>query len=58
MGANDMEKTARSPIILIKWLFAILIPALLFLIPTSDTFTATMRLFFIITLFMMIVIAM
>lgn len=53
-----MEKTARNPVILIKWLFAILIPALLFLIPTSDTFTAPMRLFFIITLFMMIVIAM
>ena len=52
-----MEATRRSPVILLKWLVAIVIPALLFLIPVGDVFTAPIRLFFVVTLFMMIVIA-
>ena len=53
-----MEKTARSSAVYVKWLAAIVIPALLFLIPVGEVFTAPMRLFFVITLFMMMVIAM
>ena len=52
-----MEATKRSPMIWLKWLIAIVIPALLFLIPVGDVFTAPIRLFFVVTLFMMIVIA-
>ena len=42
----------------IKWIIAILIPMLLFLVPVTELFTADIRLFLVITLFMMIVIAM
>ena len=52
-----METTRRSPVVLLKWLVAIVVPALLFLIPIGDVFTAPIRLFFVVTLFMMIVIA-
>ena len=52
-----MEKTC-TPTVYIKWLIAIIIPALLFLIPVGEVFTAPMRLFFVITLLMMMVIAM
>ena len=52
-----METTRRSPVVLLKWLVAIVVPALLFLIPIGDVFTAPIRLFLVVTLFMMIVIA-
>ncbi len=53
-----MEKTRTSSAVYIKWLVALVIPALLFLIPVGETFTSSIRLFFAITLFMMLIIAM
>lgn len=46
-----MSTIALSRSAKIKWLFSILIPAALLLIPTNDTFTTPMRTFLVITLF-------
>ena len=42
---------------LIGWLISILVPCIIFMIPTNDFFTADLKLFLIITLFVILIIA-
>ncbi|MEE0547766.1 MAG: SLC13 family permease [Peptococcaceae bacterium] len=48
---------AKSSSVLIKWLLTLLVPLIFLLIPVSDTYTSELQMFFMITIFIIIMLA-
>ncbi len=57
MEVSIRKKTQINTVLVIKWLLTVIIPASFLLIPSSEIFTDRMRLFLIITIFSIMIIA-
>lgn len=55
--SQQIESAPTSKMELIKWLITILVPAVIYLIPVNEVFTAQVRLFLVYTLFVILLMA-